>query len=162
MMKKNIIEIWVGIFVVLGALAIAFLALNVANITGNGKNAETYVLNATFSNIGGLKVKAPVKVAGVVVGRVESVDLDKNFEAHVTLRLNRNYQFSSDVGAQIYTSGILGEQYIGLTQGAEEDSLKNGDEITLTSSAFVLEDLIGKLMTGMLEKNAAPSQNKEE
>ena len=161
-MKKNVIEIWVGIFVTLGILAIVFLALNVANIVGGNHASATYTVNANFTNIGGLKVKAPVKTAGVVVGRVDQIVLDKDYKAQVTIRLDKQYMFSTDASAQIITSGILGEQYIALNQGAEEENLKEGDEITLTSSAFVLEELIGKLMTSILEKNAQPDNGDTE
>ncbi len=161
-MKKNVIEIWVGIFVTLGILAIVFLALNVANIVGGNHSSATYTVNANFTNIGGLKVKAPVKTAGVVVGRVDHIMLDKDYKAQVTIRLDKQYMFSTDASAQIITSGILGEQYIALNQGAEEENLKEGDEITLTSSAFVLEELIGKLMTSILEKNAQPNKDDTE
>ena len=160
-MKRNTIEIWVGIFVTLGIAAVIFLALNVANIIGGSQPSATYTVSANFTNIGGLKVKAPVKAAGVLVGRVESITLDKDYKAHALIRLDKQYTFSTDTSAQIITSGILGEQYIALNQGAEEDHLTEGDEITMTSSAFVLEDLIGKLMTSILEKNAQPSKNSD-
>lgn len=156
MNQKSKIEIWVGIFVSLGVLSVIFLALNAAGIaTSFGKSGDTYEVKANFTNIGGLKAKAPVKVAGVVVGRIDKITLDKNFHAVVSMKLDKKYKFSTDTSAQILTSGILGEQYVGLAQGYEEDTLNNGDEITITSSAFVLEELIGKLMTGFLEKNAS-------
>ena len=161
-MKRNAIEIWVGIFVTLGIGAVVFLALNVANIVGGSQPSATYTVSASFTNIGGLKVKAPVKAAGVVVGRVERITLDKDYKADAVIRLDKQYTFSTDTSAQIITSGILGEQYIALNQGAEEELLAEGDEITMTSSAFVLEDLIGKLMTSILEKNAQPSKDSNE
>ena len=108
----------------------------------------------TPTDIGGLKVKAPVKASGVVVGRVSSIQLDpKTYRANVSLNIDSQYRFSTDVSAEILTSGLLGEQYIGLQQGAEETELKNGDTIEITSSALVLEQLIGKFMTNTVEKN---------
>lgn len=120
-----------------------------------GKSSQTYTVYADFSDIGGLKTNAPVKSAGVLVGRVASIQLDpKSYQAKVALNLDSQYQFSSDVSAQILTSGLLGEQYIGLQQGGDTDSLAAGDTITVTSSAMVLENLIGKFMTSFAEKNA--------
>ncbi|WP_434777478.1 outer membrane lipid asymmetry maintenance protein MlaD [Neisseria sp. Ec49-e6-T10] len=153
-MKRNALEIWVGIFVALGIAAIVFLALNVANLTTQTPT-QTYSVYAEFTDIGGLKVKAPVKTAGVVVGRVTNISLDtKKFVARVDIQLDKHYRFSTDASAEILTSGILGEQYVGLVQGAEEAELQNGDQITLTSSALILEQLIGKFMTSVAEKNA--------
>lgn len=112
-----------------------------------------------------MKTNAPVKSAGVLVGRVASIQLDpKSYQAKVALNLDSQYQFSSDVSAQILTSGLLGEQYIGLQQGGDTDSLAAGDTITVTSSAMVLENLIGKFMTSFAEKNAdseSAGQNKQ-
>lgn len=130
-----------------------------------GKSSQTYTVYADFSDIGGLKTNAPVKSAGVLVGRVASIQLDpKSYQAKVALNLDSQYQFSSDVSAQILTSGLLGEQYIGLQQGGDTDSLAAGDTITVTSSAMVLENLIGKFMTSFAEKNAdgeSAGQNKQ-
>lgn len=145
-MNRRVYDFWVGLFFVVGLLAVAFLALRVSNVSGNG-NAATYSLSASFDNIGGLKVRAPVKSAGVVVGRVADIQLDnKRYRALVTLQIDQRYRFSRDSSAEILTSGILGEQYIGLAPGAEETMLKGGDQITLTSSAIVLEQLISKFM----------------
>lgn len=146
-MKRATIDLWVGIFAALGCAAVLFLALKTANLTvGSGSNG-TYSLYAEFDNIGGLKVKAPVKMAGVVVGRVTDIRLDnKSFRARATLEMDKQYQFSRDVSAEILTSGLLGEQYIGLLQGGDPDNLAAGDTIKLTSSALVLEQLIGKFM----------------
>lgn len=154
-MKKNVLEFWVGLFVLLGATALTFLAVRVAG--GNSfSNVQTYSVYAEFSDIGGLKTNAPVKASGVVVGRVESITLDpKSYQAKVAINMDSRYQFSSDVSAQILTSGLLGEQYIGLQQGADEEKLAAGDTISYTSSALVLENLIGKFMTSFAEKNAA-------
>lgn len=154
-MKRSTIDLWVGIFVAIGIACIVFLALKVANLTTQD-SAASYVLYANFDNIGGLKVKAPVKSSGVVVGRVTNIELDtKRYMAHVTLSMDQRYQFSRDASAEILTSGLLGEQYIGLTQGGDSDHLKAGESITLTSSALVLEQLIGQLMTSMADGRRA-------
>ena len=159
-MKRATIDLWVGIFAALGCAAVLFLVLKTANLTvGSGSNG-TYSLYAEFDNIGGLKVKAPVKMAGVVVGRVTDIRLDnKSFRARATLEMDKQYQFSRDVSAEILTSGLLGEQYIGLLQGGDPDNLAAGDTIKLTSSALVLEQLIGKFMLNAAEKPAAPADS---
>ena len=159
-MKRATIDLWVGIFAALGCAAVLFLALKTANLTvGSGSNG-TYSLYAEFDNIGGLKVKAPVKMAGVVVGRVTDIRLDnKSFRARATLEMDKQYQFSRDVSPEILTSGLLGEQYIGLLQGGDPDNLAAGDTIKLTSSALVLEQLIGKFMLNAAEKPAAPADS---
>ena len=154
-MKQSTIELWVGVFVAIGIAALVFLSLQVAGGTGGGtgNSGKTYTVYADFDDIGGLKTKAPVRIAGVVVGRVSNIGLNpETYRARVTLELSEQYKFSSDASAQILTSGILGEQYIGLEDGAEDDSLKNGDVISMTSSAMVLEKLVGKLITGFLNK----------
>ncbi|WP_304333877.1 outer membrane lipid asymmetry maintenance protein MlaD [Conchiformibius steedae] len=154
-MKKSMLEFWVGLFVLLGIAALGALSFKVAGGGNFSGNRSTYSVSAEFSDIGGLKVNAPVKVSGVLVGRVGGIALDpKSYQAKVTLNLDSQYKFSSDVSAQILTSGLLGEQYIGLLQGIESDELSNGDVITSTDSALVLEKLIGKFMTGMTEKAA--------
>ncbi|HEZ3991912.1 TPA: outer membrane lipid asymmetry maintenance protein MlaD [Neisseria meningitidis] len=151
-MKKNILEFWVGLFVLIGAAAVAFLAFRVAGGAAFGGSDKTY---AVYADFGGLKVNAPVKSAGVLVGRVGAIGLDpKSYQARVRLDLDGKYQFSSDVSAQILTSGLLGEQYIGLQQGGDTENLAAGDTISVTSSAMVLENLIGKFMTSFAEKNA--------
>lgn len=157
-MKRSTLELWVGLFVALGIAAVVFLSFRVAGGQGvGGADSASYTVSAYFSDIGGLKTKAPVKAAGVVVGRVSSIRLDpQTYQAEVELALDSRYPFSSDVSAEILTSGLLGEQYIGLQQGADETVLKDGDTITITSSALVLEQLIGKFMTSTAEQNAAP------
>lgn len=158
MIKRSTIDIWVGIFTVIGVIAILFLALKVANLTNVGGGEDSYVVYADFDNIGGLKERAPVKVAGVLVGRVESISLDQaTMRARAALRLDARYQFSRDVSAQILTSGLLGEQYLGLLDGADEVKLSAGEVISLTSSAMVIEDLIGKFMLNFAEKEPTPS-----
>ena len=161
-MKRSTIDLWVGIFVAIGIASVAFLSLKVANLLPQSQN-DVYTLSAQFTNIGGLKVKAPIRSAGVLVGRVTDIHLDpKNYQAVVTLSIDKQYHFSRDVSAEILTSGLLGEQYIGLTQGGDPDNLQAGEQITLTSSAMVLEQLIGKFMTNIAESNdPTPSHTKE-
>ena len=160
-MKRNVLELWVGLFVALGIFALAFLSFRVAGgLPISSNSQQTYTVYANFSDIGGLKVKAPIKASGVLEGRVSNIQLDpETYQAKVTLKKKKKYQFSTDVSAQILTSGLLGEQYIGLMQGGDTENLSAGDTITLTSSAMVLENLIGKFMTSFTEKNAASSNN---
>jgi phospholipid/cholesterol/gamma-HCH transport system substrate-binding protein len=139
-------DLWVGIFVAMGIGALIFLALKVGNLL-TLDSTPGYVLEARFDNIGGLKLRAPVKAAGVVVGRVESVRLDpQTYEAVATLRIDREYQFTRDTIASINTSGVLGEVYVGLDAGGDSVMLKNGDRIAKTQSAMVLEKLIGQFL----------------
>lgn len=153
-MKRSIIDLWVGIFVIIGIICITFLSLKVANITSfSTKDNGTYIVYANFNNIGSLTTNAPVKVSGFTVGRVTEIGLDsKTYQAKVTMQLNKQYEFTTDSSAEILTTGLLGEQYVGLQSGADIDYLRNGDTITLTSSAMVLEQLIGKFMTSMGSK----------
>lgn len=152
-MNRATIDLWVGIFVTLGMAALVFLALKVGNLASIG-NDPTYSVRAEFNNIGGLKVRAPVRSAGVVVGRVTDIQFDtKKYVAVVSLSLNQKYQFSKDTAAQILTSGLLGEQYVGLQAGGDETNLSEGDNIKLTSSAVVLEDLISRFMFSTAEKS---------
>lgn len=146
-MNKKSIEILVGLFVVLGALGLLFLALKAANLASFTGAGDTYTLQAKFDNIGGLKARAPVRSAGVSVGRVTSVTLDnRTFQGVVTLEINKNMLFPKDSSAKILTSGLLGDQYIGLEPGGAEDNLAAGDVITQTQSAIVLENLIGQFL----------------
>lgn len=145
-MQRKSLDVWVGLFVLLGAAALVFLALKVGNLstlsTGN-----TYQVLTQFDNIGGLKPRAPVKSAGVVVGRVASIDFDdKIFRAVVALELDERYKFPKDSSAKILTSGILGEQYIGLEAGGDTANLAAGDSIKMTQSAVVLENLISQFL----------------
>ncbi|HTP47058.1 MAG TPA: outer membrane lipid asymmetry maintenance protein MlaD [Casimicrobiaceae bacterium] len=145
-MNRSAMDLWVGVFVAMGIAAIIFLALKVGNLL-TLNTTPGYVLEANFDNIGGLKLRAPVKAAGVVVGRVESVRLDpKTYEAVATLRIDREYQFTRDTIASINTSGVLGEVYVGLDAGGDPVMLKNGDRIVKTQSAMVLEKLIGQFL----------------
>ena len=145
-MNRSAIDLWVGVFVVAGVAGLLFLALKVGNLA-SFSNAQTYQVQAKFANIGGLKVRAPVKSAGVVVGRVADVRFDnESYEALVSLNIDFNYQFPRDTTAKILTSGILGEQYVGLEAGGDGVMLKNGDRMRLTQSAVVLENLISQFL----------------
>ena len=153
--EKN--DWWVGLFVLLGAIALAFLALRAGNFS-TFTFASTYNLTAKFDNIGGLKVRAPVKSAGVVVGRVADIKLDeKTFQAVVTLKMEKNFAFPTDSSAKILTSGLLGEQYIGIEPGGEDKNLENGNAISMTQSAIVLESLISKFLYSTAEKQGTPA-----
>ena len=145
-MGKKSIETLVGVFVLLGMAGLVFLALKAANL-GSFSGTDTYPLSAKFDNIGGLKVRAPVRSAGVTIGRVTGIALDKkSYQGVVTLELNRNVQFPKDSSARILTSGLLGDQYVGLEPGAEEKNLAAGDVIKQTQSAMVLESLISQFL----------------
>jgi phospholipid/cholesterol/gamma-HCH transport system substrate-binding protein len=153
-MNKTVLDLWVGVFVIAGMAALLFLALKVGSMNVV-KTANSYELVAKFDNIGGLKVRAPVKSAGVVVGRVTDVQFDgENFEAIVTLRIDNRYAFPKDTLAAIMTSGLLGEQYIGLDAGGDTQMLKDKDKIFLTQSAVVLENLIGQFLYGKAQEGA--------
>jgi len=145
-MERSKNDVWVGLFVLLGAAALLFLALQSANLLSLSFQ-PTYRLVAKFDNIGGLKPKAAVKSAGVVVGRVESIGFDdKSFQAQVTLALDTRYAFPKDSSLKILTSGLLGEQYIGIEAGADEKNLAQGDTVSSTQSAVVLENLISQFL----------------
>jgi phospholipid/cholesterol/gamma-HCH transport system substrate-binding protein len=146
MMKRKALDLWVGVFVAMGLGALLFLALKVGNLA-TFSAAETYLVKANFDNIGGLKKRAPVKSAGVVVGRVEDIAFDtESYEAVVTLSIDRRYGFPKDTSAKILTAGLLGEQYIGLTAGGDAVKLKDGDKLKITQSAVVLENLISQFL----------------
>lgn len=150
---------WVGLFVLLGGIALAFLALRAANLS-SVSFANTYTLSAVFDNIGGLKVRAPIKSAGVVVGRVASITLDiKTYKAIVLLDLEKNFLLPQDSSAKILTSGLLGEQYIGLEAGGEDDTLPNHGTIKYTQSAIVLESLISQFLFNTAEKQGSASHS---
>jgi phospholipid/cholesterol/gamma-HCH transport system substrate-binding protein len=161
-MNRSAIDLWVGIFVVIGIAALIFLALRVGNLT-SFSNAQTYQVYAKFANIGGLKPRAAVKSAGVVVGRVADIRFDnESYEAIVAINLDYNYQFPRDTTAKILTSGLLGEQYLGLEAGGDGVMLKNGDRLRLTQSAVVLENLISQfLFSKAAEGKEAPPPPKE-
>jgi phospholipid/cholesterol/gamma-HCH transport system substrate-binding protein len=146
-MGKKGIETLVGGFVLLGIVGLLFLALKAANLGSFTSAGDTYSVTAKFDNIGGLKVRAPVRSAGVTIGRVASITLDpKSYQGVVKLDLQRSVQFPSDSSARILTSGLLGDQYIGLEPGAEEKLLAAGDVIKQTQSAVVLESLISQFL----------------
>ncbi|HYI86480.1 MAG TPA: outer membrane lipid asymmetry maintenance protein MlaD [Burkholderiales bacterium] len=145
-MNRSMIDLWVGIFVAAGLAALLFLALKVGNLATFSTN-QTYQVDAKFANIGGLKVRGPVKSAGVVVGRVANIRFDtESYEAIVSMTVDVSYQFPRDTTAKILTSGILGEQYVGLEAGGDGVMLKNGDRVRLTQSAVVLENLISQFL----------------
>lgn len=157
-MDKTTIDLWVGIFVALGLAALLSLAMKVGNLT-TSNIGETYSVTANFENIGGLKPRAPVKSAGVVVGRVSEISFDpKTYEAVVSLSIDKRYHFPKDTFANIYTAGLLGEQYIGLEAGGDEVSLKNGDKITQTQDAVVLEKLISQFLYSKATENNDKSE----
>jgi len=151
-MTRDKTDFWVGLFVLLGLVALVFLALRAGNLSAFSF-APTYQVEAHFDNLGGLKVRAPVKSSGVVVGRVLDVRFDNQaFQAVVTLDMDARYTFPTDSSASILTSGLLGEQYIGLTPGGEEQNLQQGGRIQYTQSAVVLEDLISKFLYSSADK----------
>jgi phospholipid/cholesterol/gamma-HCH transport system substrate-binding protein len=146
-MERSTLDLWVGLFVCAGIAALLILALKVGNMGSVGLGSETYTLYANFDNIGGLKPRAPVKSAGVVVGRVARIAFDnERFNARVELSVEKRYKFPKDTNASILTSGLLGEQYIGLDAGGDTATLANGDTIKLTQSAVVLEKLISQFL----------------
>ncbi len=146
MMERTTLDLWVGMFVVAGIGALVMLAMKVGNL-GTYNMSESYQVQAYFSNIGGLKPKASIKSAGVLVGRVVDITLDtEKYEAKVVMSIDKRYQFPKDTFASILTSGLLGEQYIGLSAGGDTETLKAGEVIKQTQSATVLEDLIGKFI----------------
>lgn len=145
-MHRKIIDVWVGLFVLLGAAALLFLALQAGNMSSLSFT-KTYAVTGKFDNIGGLKPQSPVKSAGVVVGRVGEISFDdKTFQAQVRLDLDQNYQFPKDSSLKILTAGLLGEQYIGIEPGGDTKNLVDGDRINRTQSATVLEDLINQFI----------------
>lgn len=148
-MNRKGVDVLVGLFVLLGFAALAFLALRAGNMSSSVGLNDTYSVGARFDNIGGLKPRAAVRSAGVVVGRVTSVTLDPTtYEAVVRIDLDRRYRFPKDTSAKILTAGLLGEQYIGLEPGGDSAMLENGAAITLTQSAVVLENIIGQMLYG--------------
>jgi len=159
-MQRSKNDVWVGLFVLIGVLAILFLALQSANLlTLNFQ--KTYLVSAKFDNVGGVKPKAAVRSAGVVVGRVDSIVFDdKSFQARVTLALESRYVFPKDSSLKILTSGLLGEQYLGLEPGADEKTLTAGDTISSTQSAVVLENLISQFLFNKAADSSAPEASK--
>lgn len=156
-MNRTVLDLWVGFFVAVGIAAVMFLALKVSNLS-SAHLSDTYVLQAKFDNIGGLKVRGPVKSAGVVVGRIADIQFDPaTYEAVVSMTIDGRYRFPKDTFASIFTAGLLGEQYVGFDAGGDEKMLKAGDVIAKTQSAVVLE----KLISQFLFSKAADGQDKK-
>ena len=154
-MSRATLDLWVGIFVTIGLGAVVFLALKVGNLT-SFNTAPGYRVEARFDNIGGLKLRAPVKAAGVAVGRVERIRLDPaTYQAVVTIRIDHGFEFTADTIASILTSGLLGEVYIGLDVGGDTQLIADGGRIGKTQSAVVLEKLIGQFL---FDKAAEPAR----
>ena len=160
-MNKKSTEVLVGVFVLLGLVGLVFLALRAANL-GSFGGGDSYALTAYFDNIGGLKVRAPVRSAGVTVGRVASITLDpKRYQGLVRLEIERGVQFPSDSSARILTSGLLGDQYIGIEPGGQEKNYAPNDEIRQTQSAVVLENLISQFLFNKAAEGSADSKDKQ-
>lgn len=144
-MERSMLDLWVGIFVAVGIATLMFLAFSVASTSFN--KGATYRVSGDFDNIGGLKPRAPVKSAGVVVGRVDQITFDnERFRARVVMNIDQRYQFPKDTSASILTSGLLGDQYVGLEAGGDSENVKDGGSLKLTQSAVVLEKLIGQFL----------------
>jgi phospholipid/cholesterol/gamma-HCH transport system substrate-binding protein len=153
-MERTTIDLWFGAFVTAGFVALLVLALKVGNL-GAERAADTYRVEARFDNIGGLKVRGPVRSAGVLVGRVADIRFDnERYQANVTLALDKRYSFPKDTSAAILTSGLLGETYIGLDAGGDDKKLAAGDRIQLTQSAVVLERLINQFLFSKAQEDA--------
>ena len=157
-MQRSKNDVWVGLFVLIGAVAILFLALQSANLLSLNFQ-KTYTVTAKFDNVGGLKPKAAVRSAGVVVGRVDKIVFDdKSFQARVVLAMETRYSFPKDSSLKILTSGLLGEQYLGIEAGADETLLAAGDTISSTQSAVVLESLISQFLYSKAADGAGAKQ----
>jgi phospholipid/cholesterol/gamma-HCH transport system substrate-binding protein len=157
-MQRITLDLWVGVFVMAGLGALVILAMKVGNL-GSFSAPEAYTVYAEFDNIGGLKSRAPVKSAGVVVGRVSAIEFDtQSYKARVRMEIEKKYPFSKDASAAILTSGLLGEQYVGLETGADSANLKDQDKVALTQSAVVLEKLIGQFIYGRASEGAAKGE----
>ena len=158
-MGKKGIETLVGLFVLLGIAGLVFLALKAANLA-SFSNGDTYTVMARYDNIGGLKVRAPVRSAGVTIGRIASITLDaKTYQGLVRMELDKSIVFPKDSSARILTAGLLGDQYVGLEPGGDEKNLSPGDTITQTQSAVVLESLIGQFLFNKAADSGAPPAN---
>ncbi len=157
-MQRSKNDVWVGLFVLIGAAAVLFLALKSANLLTLNFSSD-YAVTAKFDNIGGLKPGAAVKSAGVVVGRVKKIEFDgESFQAKVTLALQEHVAFPQDSSLKILTSGLLGEQYLDITPGADEKNLVAGDKIGSTQSAVILENLISQFLYSKAEKSTTEGQ----
>ncbi|MDY6010746.1 MAG: outer membrane lipid asymmetry maintenance protein MlaD [Duodenibacillus sp.] len=152
-MERRTLEFLVGIFVVLGFTALFFVSMQAANLGNFSFGTHAYEVTANFDNIGGLKPRAPVKSAGVVVGRVKSISFDQEtFQAKVVMDIEQKFKFPADSSAKILTSGLLGEQYVGLSAGGDDTDLAQGSRIEQTQSAVVLENLISQFLYQFAEK----------
>ena len=157
-MNRATLDLWVGIFVAMGIVALLFLALKVGNLAA-ASSSDTYLLLAKFDNIGGLKVRGAVKASGVVVGRVADIHLDaESYRAVVSMKIDRRYQFPRDTFATINTSGLLGEQYVGLDVGGDPTMLKDGEIVAKTQSAVVLEKLISQFLFSKAADDGGPAK----
>jgi phospholipid/cholesterol/gamma-HCH transport system substrate-binding protein len=157
-MNSKKTDLAVGLFVIAGFFALLFLSLKAGNLTSSSLESHNYTVTARFDNIGGLKARAAVRAAGVVVGRVARIDFDnKAFQASATLELNDRFHFPKDTTAKILTSGLLGEQYIGLDPGGDPENLAAGDRITNTQSAVILENLIGQFLFSKAADSGSPA-----
>jgi phospholipid/cholesterol/gamma-HCH transport system substrate-binding protein len=147
-MERKTVDLWVGIFVAAGLIGLLVLALKVGNAS-SVRVSDGYTITANFDNVGGLRARAPVRSAGVLVGRVEDVGFDnETFRAKVIMRIDRRYEFPKDSSVSILTSGLLGDQFIGIDGGGDTELLKDGDQVRLTQSAIVLEKVIGQFLYG--------------
>lgn len=159
-MTREKSDFWVGLFILLGIVALVFLALRAGNMS-SFSFAPTYQVTAHFDNVGGLKARAPIKSSGVVVGRVARISFDnERFQAAVTMDIEQEYTFPTDSSASILTSGLLGEQYIGLTPGGEDKTLTQDSQIQFTQSAVVLEELISKFLYNSAAKEGNADASK--
>lgn len=146
-MNRTLLDLWAGFFVAAGIVVLVGFSLMVSNAGTTFSTGDSYRVNAEFDNIGGLKVRAPVKSAGVVVGRVDDIQFEnQRFVARVVMKIDKRYQFPKDTSVSILTSGLLGEQYIGLEAGGDNVMLKDGETLKITQSAVVLEKLIGQFL----------------
>jgi phospholipid/cholesterol/gamma-HCH transport system substrate-binding protein len=160
MMKRSTLDLWVGVFVAIGFGALLFLSLKVANLTSLD-SGDVYKVKARFDNIGGLKVRAPVKSAGVVVGRISDIRfMTDTYEAEVVMSIDTRYPFPRDTSAKILTSGLLGDQYVGLQAGGDTVNLKTGETLKLTQSAIVLESLIGQFLYSKAAEGTEKAEKK--
>lgn len=151
-MDRSMVDLWVGLFVAVGIGALLFLALKAGNVDSIIKS-QGYSVSAEFDNIGGLKAKAPVKSAGVIVGRVSSVNFsNQSLRAVVKLDLDERFQFPKDSSASILTSGLLGDQFVGIDPGGSLENLVEGDRLRITQSAIVLEKVIGQFLYGKMSE----------
>ena len=158
-MSRATIDLWVGVFVAAGIVALMLLAFKVSNASTSFQAEREYTVTAEFENIGSLRPRAPVRSSGVLVGRAESVTFDtKKYLARVTLKIDELYPFPKDTTASVLTSGLLGEQYVGLDAGGDDEMLKDGDAIRITQSAVVLEKLIGQFLFNKAQEGGSSSK----